>query len=96
MTAGNSLCFIIAFRILEISIILKLNEEKNISPPFYRFLKYFVFTSIRSSPHNSGKSMIDLPLFRTAHLMAFFTFGKIGSILKYKQWRAAIVSVSRL
>ena len=42
MTAGNSLCFIIAFRILEISIILKLNEEKNISPPFYRFLKYFV------------------------------------------------------
>lgn len=43
MTAGNSLCFIIAFRILEISIILKLNEEKNISPPFYRFLKYFVF-----------------------------------------------------
>lgn len=43
MTAGNSLCFIIAFRILEISIILKLNEEKNISPPFYRFSNYFVF-----------------------------------------------------
>ncbi len=33
-------------------------------------------TSISPSHQNSGKSTMDLPLFSTAFLMAFFTFGE--------------------
>ena len=51
-------------------------------------------TSIRSSPHASGKSRIERPLLRTAPRMAFITFCLVGSSLKKRQCLTAIVRVS--
>lgn len=73
----------------------KSSYKPNIGLSCFRTLSTSLrLTTIKSSPQLSGKSMMDFPLFRTAFLMAFFTFGKVGSMLKYKQWRIAIVSVS--
>ena len=64
--------------------------ETKLCPYLPQCLIYLLILNIQAS----GKSMIDLPLFRTAFLMAFFTFGKDGSIWKCRQWRTAIVRVS--
>lgn len=73
----------------------KSSYKPNIGLSCFRTLSTSLrLTTIKSSPQLSGKSMMDFPLFRTVFLMAFFTFGKVGSMLKYKQWRIAIVSVS--
>lgn len=61
----------------------KSSYKPNIGLSCFRTLSTSLrLTTIKSSPQLSGKSMMDFPLFRTAFLMAFFTFGKVGSMLK--------------
>ena len=67
------------------------NEERSF---FMAFSTSKKDTSIRSSPHASGKSRMERPLLRTASRMAFITFCRVGSSLKKRQCLTAIVRVS--
>ena len=68
------------------------NEERSF---FMAFSTSKKDTSIRSSPHASGKSRMERPLLRTASRMAFITFCRVGSSLKKRQCLTAIVRVNR-